>query len=248
MVWQLVAAAVVGGLTARHSARLSRDAARKERDNHFVNLRESARRGGFNPLTALRATGGGGYGQYVPLLSRSPAGEGISAAGNILSTGIRDQFFAQQNMEHETRMNNAQIAGADARAKRAAANAVKSAAFDYSAVERVAVKFGGKTIQLASDVARRFDLLPGDNLLPGELSEIGGEFWGELVSALGTEAAAEVLGVETWELLGKDKDPNQQSWLGKGSEWYNNVQAAITRATDRPYQNKPHPRNTIRVR
>ena len=175
MVWQLVAAAVVGGLTARHSARLSRDAARRTH-NHFVTLRESARRGGFNPLTALRATGGGGYGQYVPLLSRSPAGEGISAAGNILSTGIRDQFFAQQNMEHETRMNNAQIAGADARAKRAAANAVKSAAFDYSAVERVAVKFGGKTIQLASDVARRFDLLPETICCRASFQRLAGSF------------------------------------------------------------------------
>ena len=63
-------------------------------------------------------------------------------------------------------------------------------------------------------------------MLPGELSEIGGEFWGELVSALGTEAAAEVLGVETWELLGKTKtQTNSHGWARV--EWYNNVRRRL---------------------
>ena len=178
-------------------------AARSERDNHFVNLRNSARRGGFNPLTALRATGGGGYGQYVPLLSRSAVGEGNRAMGQFASNFVRDAAFTQVNQAHEktmTRMNND---AAMERAKTQIANRPKTD-FDYSSLDRIKVRFGGKTLELKSNIARRLKILPGDDLMPGELSEIGGEFWGEVISALGTEAAAEVLGVDITDLLHDD--------------------------------------------
>jgi hypothetical protein len=180
-------------------AKLSRDAAKRERDNHFVNLRESARRAGVNPLTALRATGGGGYGQYVPLLSRSPLGEGISAGTSFYANMQRDMYFTRQNQAHEMRLNKMSNRAVD---RRASMNANKE--FDYGAVERIKVQFGGKTLMLKSNVARRLKILPGDDLMPGELSEISGELWGEVVSALGTEAAAEVLGVSVTELLNDD--------------------------------------------
>jgi hypothetical protein len=116
----LLAAAIMGG-GQMIGAQLSRDAAKRERDNHFVNLRESARRGGFNPLTVLRATGGGGYGQYVPLLSRSPLGEGISAGTSFYANMQRDMYFTKQNQAHEMRMtreNNAAAMQRDNMARR----------------------------------------------------------------------------------------------------------------------------------
>lgn len=102
---------------------LSRETAKKERKDHFVNLRDSATRAGFNPLTALYATGGGGYGQYVGLISRNPMGDAIVAGSNAYTAGAarREQMahdrsmqsnrFAQENslqkmrLDHDKRMN-----------------------------------------------------------------------------------------------------------------------------------------------
>lgn len=239
----LALAAIIGGGQVI-GAQLARDAAKRERDNHFVNLRESARRGGFNPLTALRATGGGGYGQYVPLLSRSPLGEGISAGTSFYANMQRDMYFTRENQAHEIALNKMSNSAAD---RRAAMNANKE--FDYAAVKTVAVKFGGKTLNLASDVARRFKLLPGDNLLPGELAEIGGEFWGEVVSALGTEAAAKVLGVQITDLLNTDEDRSNEGFVPTitrselssldsyevyNSQWFKNVKTALSRSYNPP--------------
>ena len=83
-------ASLVGGA-------LNRKQAKKERDSHFVNLRNSAIRGGFNPLTALQYTQGGGYGQYAAALSRSPLGDAVFAAGDA----IQSQTQRNQTMQHE---------------------------------------------------------------------------------------------------------------------------------------------------
>jgi hypothetical protein len=80
---------------------LSRESAKKERKEHFVNLRESATRAGFNPLTVLRATGGGGYGQYAGLISRNPLGDAAVAGANAYVTGAsrREQMGHDLNMQ-----------------------------------------------------------------------------------------------------------------------------------------------------
>lgn len=244
----LIGGALISRQTAIDATKREIAAARNERDNHFVNLRNSARRGGFNPLTALRTTGGGGYGQYVPLLSRSAVGEGNRAMGQFASNYIRDAAFMGANQAHEktmTRMNN--DAAMD-RTKTQIANKPKSG-FDYGYVDRIKVKFGGKTIELKSNIARRLDILPGDDLMPGELSEIGGEFWGEVISAVGTEAAAEVLGVEITDLLNTDNDksgtgyspqitrndmPSLDSIELYNSQWFRDVQTALSRNYTQP--------------
>jgi hypothetical protein len=97
--------ALISREATRDAAKREIAAARNERDNHFVNLRNSAERGGFNPLTALRATGGGGYGQYVPLISRSPIGEGNRAMGQYASSFMRDAAFTHVNQMHEIKLN-----------------------------------------------------------------------------------------------------------------------------------------------
>lgn len=199
----LIGGALISRQTTIDATKREIAVAKNERDNHFVNLRNSARRGGFNPLTALRATGGGGYGQYVPLLSRSAVGEGNRAMGQFASNYMRDAAFMGANQAHETKMTRMNNDAAMERTKTQIANRPKTG-FDYSSVDRIKVKFGGKTLELKSNIARRLDILPGDDLMPGELSEISGEFWGEVVSALGTEAAAEVLGVDVTDLLNDD--------------------------------------------
>lgn len=167
------ASAVVSAVTAKRSAQLARDAAAKERDNHFVNLRESARRGGFNPLTALRATGGGGYGQYVPLLSRSPQGEGIAAAGSVASSMIRDQFFAQQNMAHEVAMNKMNNTAVMDRLKAQRPAPEPDVYKGYK--EYIPVKVGNNIQQMDIGIAKRLNIPPNARLTQGELSELIGE-------------------------------------------------------------------------
>lgn len=92
----------VGSATASYySGEANRNAAKKERENHFVNLRNSATRAGYNPLTALYATGGGGYGQYVPLISRNPLGDALVAGANAYTAGAarREQMAHDKSME-----------------------------------------------------------------------------------------------------------------------------------------------------
>lgn len=110
MVWNIVAsigASLIGGA-------LSRKQAKKERDNHFVNLRNSAIRGGYNPLTAMRATGGGGYGNYVAALSHSPwegaLAAGANAYGQNYATGVQHKHelsLEKMRQTHETKLASA---------------------------------------------------------------------------------------------------------------------------------------------
>jgi hypothetical protein len=86
-------ASLVGGA-------LSRRQAKKEREAHFANLRNSAIAGGFNPLSVLHATGGGGYGNYASVLSRSPLEGSLNAFSDTYIQGKRDA----QVMEHELSM------------------------------------------------------------------------------------------------------------------------------------------------
>jgi hypothetical protein len=157
----------------RDAARREIAAARNERDNHFVNLRESARRGGFNPLTALRATGGGGYGQYVPLLSRTAEGEGNRAMGNFVSTAMRDLAFTRLNQEHEialNKMNN------EAALKRLEANRPPVKPDLYKGYDDyIPVKVGNNIQQLDIGIAKRLNIPPNARLTQGELSELIGE-------------------------------------------------------------------------
>jgi hypothetical protein len=168
----LLAAAIMGG-GQMIGAQLSRDAAKRERDNHFVNLRESARRAGFNPLTALRATGGGGYGQYVPLLSRSPLGEGISAGTSFYANMQRDMYFTRENQAHEIAMNRMNNTAAMERLKANRSQVEPDVYEGY--VEYIPVKVGNNIQQLDIGIAKRLNIPPNARLTQGELSELIGE-------------------------------------------------------------------------
>lgn len=168
----LALAAIIGGGQII-GAQLARDAAKRERDNHFVNLRESARRGGFNPLTALRATGGGGYGQYVPLISRSPLGEGITAGTSFYANMQRDMYFTRENQAHEIAMNSMNNAAAMQRLEASRPPVEPDIYEQYS--EYVPVKVGNNIQQLDIGIAKRLNIPPNARLTQGELSELIGE-------------------------------------------------------------------------
>jgi hypothetical protein len=111
-MWSIIApiaGSLVGGV-------LNRKQAKKERDAHFVNLRNSAIAGGFNPLTVLNATGGGGYGQYAAALSRSPLGDAAFAAGDaIAAKSVRNETMQHEvslekmRQKHEAKLSRASM-------------------------------------------------------------------------------------------------------------------------------------------
>ena len=78
----------------------------ERREDYYVNLRNDAEKGGFNPLTALRSGGGMGYSSLAgritqPLMTRSPLAAGI-AAGTGAYMG---ELSRQKQYKHETRMD-----------------------------------------------------------------------------------------------------------------------------------------------
>jgi hypothetical protein len=225
----LALAAIIGG-GQMVGAKLARDAAKKERDNHFVNLRESARRGGFNPLTALRATGGGGYGQYVPLLSRSPLGEGITAGTSFYANMERDKYFTRENQAHEVRLNKMNNQAAMDRTN--ASNMTRSSSnpkYDYdNAGETWPVQWNGNVIQMPTNVAEQLRIPKNGNLLVEHLEAMFGSVQAEIIATTSGEAMEHILqGVKPLPksknanssdkeqidpFYGSDDDPNKRTW------------------------------------
>jgi hypothetical protein len=100
-------AALLAGGTNILSGFLGRKAAKKQQQQHFVQMRDAATRAGFNPLTVLKATQGGNYGQYGQILSRSIIGDGISAATRAyMNTAERKATYAHERDLEELRTVN----------------------------------------------------------------------------------------------------------------------------------------------
>jgi hypothetical protein len=83
----------------------------QRRGDYYVNLRNDAQKGGFNPLTALRSGGGMGYSNLAgritqPLMTRSPLAAGIAAG----STAYTNYSMSKMNMEHDSAMQNERLA------------------------------------------------------------------------------------------------------------------------------------------
>lgn len=112
------AAFVVGGpeaaaVTANHYYNKRREKEHKkeqkrERDNYYVNMRKSAERGGFNPLTALRSGGGMGY-QYAgtsPFRQDNSLGDLMSLMGGGYRRQVQREKLEIASLEAEIRLAN----------------------------------------------------------------------------------------------------------------------------------------------
>jgi hypothetical protein len=83
--WGSIAGAVIGGLFQAKAAKEERKQAIADQDQQFVRMRDAAQKAGFNPLTALRLTGGQGF-TGLPTFSK------YAAFGNV-AMGITDAFI-----------------------------------------------------------------------------------------------------------------------------------------------------------
>lgn len=200
----------IGAATAAYyGGELSRNAAKKERDNHFVNLRNSATRAGFNPLTALYATGGGGYGQYVGLISRNPLGDAIVAGSNAYTAGAarREQMGHDRSMQSNrfAQENSLQKMREDAAIKltRLQREAMPDVYSGYS--DSIPVQYLTKKFSMPLDMAKRAGIEPNANLSAGEVAEIFGEA-AEAAGAVSLQGQQLTFGTSWLGLTGGDME------------------------------------------
>lgn len=114
--------AIASGVSAALSTKLQNNRDKKaynkaqaqneqRRGDYYVNLRNDAQKGGFNPLSALRSGGGMGYSNLAgritqPLMTRSPLAAGLAAG----STAYTNYSMSKMNMEHDSAMQNQRLA------------------------------------------------------------------------------------------------------------------------------------------
>ena len=100
------APSLVSGVLGMFGAKKKRKQARSDQKKQFERLRESAERGGFNPLTALQATGGAGFGAGAlpssapPLASLDFIRDAVKGASDEI-TGVAAEKRATDRFNRE---------------------------------------------------------------------------------------------------------------------------------------------------
>lgn len=95
---------LLGAGLSMFGASKARKQAKEDALNKFVDLRQAAERGGFNPLTALQATGGAGFGAYGSSAPPLASIELLTSFGNKLGeefSGAADRRRATETLQHD---------------------------------------------------------------------------------------------------------------------------------------------------
>lgn len=110
-----IAGPLLGGIFAKSAAKKERATALADAETQFVRLRQAAMDGGFNPLTALQATGTAGFnnlpsGSVSPLATTNlvmSAAQGITDWANTKADrkGVQDRFNAELADRQAARVN-----------------------------------------------------------------------------------------------------------------------------------------------
>lgn len=93
---------LVSGVFGVLGAKQTRKDAQSDAANKFVDLRNAAIAGGFNPLTALEATGGSGFGNYP---SSAPPLASIELLKGALDAGAAELNGSAENQRKADRLN-----------------------------------------------------------------------------------------------------------------------------------------------
>jgi hypothetical protein len=175
MPWWLPIAALAGAKTLSTAIQNKRDkkaysAAQAQneqrRSDYYVNLRNDAQKGGFNPLTALRSGGGMGYSSLAgritqPLMTRSPLAAGIDMGAGV----YRGMFFRALDYSHDERMTRL-------RAK-------LDRATDLAVAKTYMPAFGGSNVvQMPSAGSGEIPQITRDPLVPG-VNKTLDDIWAE---------------------------------------------------------------------
>jgi len=170
---------------------------------NFAEMRDKARAAGFNPLTALRATGGGiAPAQALsPLSTRAAIGNAIQQFGGTYAQGAIAQETAKQAQEDWKARWDYQIANPQntrfapavpALSNRPGENAEKTGYLEPGETvsqtgaifpfmdHRIKVRLpNGAKAYILADHADRYQIKPGSMLTVGDLAELSGEIMGE---------------------------------------------------------------------
>ena len=187
----------------------------------FKGTVNAARAAGINPLTALRSVGANTSTTqfHAPILTSMPAKSSyFERAVNVgkLYFGYKDFQSQRAISATNTRLEQDYI-----RSQTRLNNFNTQTAFDpYAGRTSIPVQVGYETKQLEVSVARRLKILPGDTLMPGELAEIQGEFWGEVGVAVSTDVQAAIISGGTMGTFGSyGSDPKQVLKTQTYEEW-----------------------------
>jgi hypothetical protein len=182
----------------------NRELAKKDASNKFTDMSKAASKAGINPLTALRATGGAGFGAYggynglmqstiqAPILSKQSFAENL---GTRLANTYLDMKINAPIDKY-----NAEVRKLDLEARKLDIKLGKSeldkinAPDPYAGYGQYIPVKNGLNIQLLDvTVAKRLGIKPNDRLTAGDLEEILGEFHGGLQGAVGSRTGTEAL-------------------------------------------------------
>lgn len=182
----------------------------KARENTFIDIRNAAIKGGFNPLTALGSGAMGGQSQFPSQASsaffspQTGMGDAIASAGAIVADAVQQATLtraAEQAKKAETAIDNRQTASGPVRLPQAFSsdpvslshvrpqNMARQQYVDSrTAGEQFKVDFpvtllDGRTIEIPRNVAEQLDKQRGDYLLDSDISSIWGFGASEAISS-----------------------------------------------------------------
>ncbi len=136
-----VAGNVVGAVASISSQNKARRQSKQDAANKFVDLRDAAIAGGFNPLTALQATGGAGFGAYT---SSAPPLASIELLTGAMDK-IHDQASGAAAIRHQMDVVNLQRAKLALEKDRAAVVAAYAPPSSARSVGGGSPRLGGNT-------------------------------------------------------------------------------------------------------
>ncbi len=171
--------ALISGALQAYGNHKATKAHHNAQQTDLVQLRNEAERAGFNPLTALRATGGQGFQRgYAGGLSSANF---YSALGNGI-TNYTDGAYQQKARDLEIMTNSKayQLMGI---------NDDPYAGYG----EKIPVTIGLNKTYMKTNVAKRLGIEPNNDITPGDLAELLGEGWGEGSSLLFTQIQENVV-------------------------------------------------------
>lgn len=228
-LWGPVGAKIGGGLgafadaesaseRARKANKIAEQQAAKARNfNHLKKLRNDAEEAGFNPLTALRATGGQGFshgGSQATLASADFWSSFANSAGQIaVHFDPHEQMMRRYdaeiaketlwNMKNEDDRQEVYLGIAQDRLsleKQQLANSDPYKGYGKT----IPVRYADGVYDLEITVAKRMGFKPNDLIAPGDLPDLFGELTGEAVGALASKGQNAVMGgnASAWQLLG----------------------------------------------
>jgi hypothetical protein len=207
--------------------RKNRELAKEDASNKFKDLAVSAKKAGINPLTALRATGGAGFGSYGGMTAIAPVLSRFNFATTFATNVGKAYLDYKQNSTIDN--YNEQVRNLDLEARqldiklgKAKLDNINTPDVYSSYGEYIPVRVGNNTQQLEKTVAIRMRIKPNDMLTVEDLQMIKGDVLSE-AEAIAADAVRNQVLIPP-PLGGSDSDTWLNNLVGMATNAINSVQ------------------------